>query len=95
VTKAWTATWRLAALLALPLLFPGHGGAQPAAGAADPESRRQALLQAEEEWLGARDLHRRLRLAGWPLAGGQFPGKRGRDLATPTVGRKVGCQWTT
>ncbi|HVR06591.1 MAG TPA: nuclear transport factor 2 family protein [Thermoanaerobaculia bacterium] len=61
--KLGTTNWRWAALLALPLLFPGHGASQPAgslqapgaAGAADPAGRRQALLQVEEEWLGARD----------------------------------------
>ncbi|HEV3460321.1 MAG TPA: nuclear transport factor 2 family protein [Thermoanaerobaculia bacterium] len=63
MTKAWTTRWRWAALLALPLLLPGHGGAQAAgtrqpaaaAEAGELESRRQALLHVEDEWLRARD----------------------------------------
>ncbi|HYL06020.1 MAG TPA: nuclear transport factor 2 family protein [Thermoanaerobaculia bacterium] len=63
MTKTWTTSWRWAALLALPLLFPGHGGARAAgthqppggAGTGELETRRQALLQVEDEWLRARD----------------------------------------
>ena len=53
--------WLPAALLALPLLLPGSGRSQPPhfAGVTDassePERRRRALLQVEDEWLHARD----------------------------------------